>query len=335
MRRGIIAFAVAGLSLGLCITPGITVEVAQAAAGDFTVSPTTVDFGTVAVNVTKTIPVVIKNVSTTTQTPNFSGGAPDDPTNFGGSQNCAGVPLAAGGTCHFSYTFTPKSVGAKTSSTTIGIDNQTFAITFLGCGGTIADCGTTTTSTTTTTKPTTTTTKPTNPTQPAGPQQPAGASTTTVAPPRRGASHGRDPRGRRRPHPDRHRARVQTWRGRHRHTTTRQTRPRLTNRGGRWCRAVQLDHPQVRAAGSIPVRRDRSEVRTRVGPVHNHGRDQVHRFRLGHEPMGHRAHRRDRVARHRRTRLPRLPARPRNTAVPPLPASGDSEASSSDDESAT
>ena len=179
MRRGIIAFAVAGLSLGLCITPGITVEVAQAAAGDFTVSPTTVDFGTVAVNVTKTIPVVIKNVSTTTQTPNFSGGAPNDPTNFGGSQNCAGVPLAAGGTCQFSYTFTPTSVGAKTSSTTIGIDSQTFAITFLGCGGTSANCATTTTSTTTTTKPTTTTTKPTNPTQPAG-TQPAGASTTTV-----------------------------------------------------------------------------------------------------------------------------------------------------------
>src|SRR4029078_4995947 len=106
MRR-VIAFAIAGLSLGICITPGISVNVAHAASGDFTVSPTTLNFGTVAVNSTATIPVVVKNVSTTTQTPNFAGGAPNDPTNLGGSQNCAGVPLAPGATCSFTYTFTP------------------------------------------------------------------------------------------------------------------------------------------------------------------------------------------------------------------------------------
>ena len=52
----------------------------------------------------------------------LSPGAPNDPVNFGGSQSCAGVPLAVGGSCKFTYTFTPKSLGAHSSTTTIGIN---------------------------------------------------------------------------------------------------------------------------------------------------------------------------------------------------------------------
>ena len=43
--------------------------------------------------------VTITNVSGLSQTPTFTGGAPLDATNFGFSQNCAGVTLPPGGTC--------------------------------------------------------------------------------------------------------------------------------------------------------------------------------------------------------------------------------------------
>src|SRR4029079_4441825 len=105
-----------------------------AASGDFTVAPTTLNFGTVAVNSTKSIPVVITNASNTTQTPNFAGGAPNDPSNFGGSQNCAGVALDPGATCQFTYTFEPSSPGDHTSATTIGIDGDNFSISMSGHG---------------------------------------------------------------------------------------------------------------------------------------------------------------------------------------------------------
>ncbi len=68
-----------------------------ASAAGFTVSPTTLAFGSVPTGATGTIAVTITNTSGVSQTPNFAGGAPNDPTNFGGSQNCAGVALAAGG----------------------------------------------------------------------------------------------------------------------------------------------------------------------------------------------------------------------------------------------
>src|SRR5262245_5899315 len=101
----------------------------RAEPGDFTVSPTTLSFPATFVGSTSSLTVTITNASATTQTPNFSGGAPNDPTNFGGSQNCAGVPLDPGGTCQFTYTFEPATPGDHSSSTTIGIDADNFSIT--------------------------------------------------------------------------------------------------------------------------------------------------------------------------------------------------------------
>jgi hypothetical protein len=103
-----------------------------AASGDFTVSPTTLSFPATYVGSTSSLTVTITNGSSTTQTPNFAGGAPNDPTNFGGSQNCAGVALDPGATCQFTYTFEPATPGDHTSSTTIGIDGDNFSITMSG-----------------------------------------------------------------------------------------------------------------------------------------------------------------------------------------------------------
>jgi len=105
-----------------------------ASAAGFTVTPTNLAFGSVALGATGTIDVKITNTSGVSQTPNFAGGAPNDPTNFGGSQNCAGVPLPAGGSCKFTYTFTPTTLGAHSSSTTIGINSDNFSITMSGTG---------------------------------------------------------------------------------------------------------------------------------------------------------------------------------------------------------
>ena len=104
-------------------------------AQNFSATPSSLVFGNVAVGATASLPVTITNISAVPQTPSFSGGAPLDPINFGGSQNCAGTTLAPGATCTFTYTFHPTTPGAKSSSTTIGIDSENFPITLSGTGG--------------------------------------------------------------------------------------------------------------------------------------------------------------------------------------------------------
>jgi hypothetical protein len=116
------------LCLAACLLP------LPAFAQDFVVTPTDLDFGAIYVGERSTIPVAIINVSGVLQTPNFSGGAPDDPDNFGGSQNCAGVTLPPGGSCAFTYEFHPAFAAALSSSTTIGIDQASYTITMAGTG---------------------------------------------------------------------------------------------------------------------------------------------------------------------------------------------------------
>jgi len=125
LRRHVGAFVVA---CAACLIPF------AASAADFTVTPTNLVFGGVPAGATATIAVTITNTTAVSQTPNFSGGAPFDPVNFGGSQNCAGVPLAPGGSCQFTYQFHPTTLGAISSSTTIGINADNFPITMSGTG---------------------------------------------------------------------------------------------------------------------------------------------------------------------------------------------------------
>lgn len=119
----------------------------------FDVSPTTLTFPDTAVGSTSTIPIVVTNISPASQSPNFAGGAPLDPTHFGGSQDCAGKTFAPGDSCTFTYEFTPTSPGAHASSTTIAIDGQSYPVTMSGNG--LDPSNTTTTSTSTSTTSTT------------------------------------------------------------------------------------------------------------------------------------------------------------------------------------
>jgi hypothetical protein len=109
------------------------------AAPQVSVSPTALEFGDVAVGATATIPVVITNKSGSPITPGYAGGAPFDAVNFGVSQNCAGAALNPGGSCEFRYTFSPKTAGAHSTTTTIQISDgsgtATYGIYLRGYGG--------------------------------------------------------------------------------------------------------------------------------------------------------------------------------------------------------
>ena len=104
------------------------------AAGEFTVSPTTLSFPATYVGDTASLTVIVTNTSSSTLTPNFAGGAPNDSTNFGGSQNCAGLTFAPGDSCEFTYTFEPASTGSLSTSTTIAVDSDNFSISMSGSG---------------------------------------------------------------------------------------------------------------------------------------------------------------------------------------------------------
>src|SRR5262249_3248334 len=121
--RVLIGIVVAVSGMALLVAPP------AGAAASYSLSTTNLDFGAVAVGATKSLPIVITNTGDAAGSPNFSGGAPFDPTNFGGSQNCAGKTFAPGDSCMFTYEFHPTTPGAKSSSTTIGIDSTNYSIT--------------------------------------------------------------------------------------------------------------------------------------------------------------------------------------------------------------
>ena len=79
-----------------------------------TVAPTTLSFPDTYVNATSSIAVVITNVSGVSQL--RQRWPPNDPVNFGGSQNCAGVTLAPNTSSSFTYTFNPTTSGAKSEA---------------------------------------------------------------------------------------------------------------------------------------------------------------------------------------------------------------------------
>ena len=92
---------------------------------NFTIAPTTLNFGNVAVGATSDLVVTVTNVSGASQTlSSLAGGAPADGVNFGAVQNCAGITLAAGASCVFTYTFHPTSTGTKTTTTSFSVNGQ-------------------------------------------------------------------------------------------------------------------------------------------------------------------------------------------------------------------
>ena len=99
-----------------------------------TVAPTTINFGLVLVGTTSAaMTATVTNVSSAPLGPlSVAGGAPGAP--FGATQSCAGVTLAAGGTCRFFYTFAPTAPGFVSGSSAFTINGQAFGVSLSGSG---------------------------------------------------------------------------------------------------------------------------------------------------------------------------------------------------------
>lgn len=95
-------------------------------------SPLVLDFGEVGVGTTSPVQqVVIRNAGSETLA-GFSGGAPPD-GQFQGAQNCA-AGVAPGGTCQYSFTFTPDRAGTFTTTSSSGSNGGGFVIELRGTG---------------------------------------------------------------------------------------------------------------------------------------------------------------------------------------------------------
>ena len=103
-------------------------------ASSIQVTPVSFDFGNVAVGDTS-LPqeVIFTNLGDVPVSPNFAGGAVPG-KNFPGSQNCAGVTLAPGASCQFTYRFTPQALGPVSGSTSATVDSETYSFNFKGNG---------------------------------------------------------------------------------------------------------------------------------------------------------------------------------------------------------
>jgi hypothetical protein len=123
--RSLAAVVIVGAAVLLPVT-------AVAAPPQFLISPTGLDFGSVAVGTTgATQSVSVTNVSGSPLLMNGTGGAAGV---FGGSQDCQGHTLAAGASCHMYYAFTPTSVGPVTGGGGGTWNGQEFRVAMTGTG---------------------------------------------------------------------------------------------------------------------------------------------------------------------------------------------------------
>ena len=98
----------------------------------FRISPTSFDFGDVPVGTTSAQQLVtITNLGTTSIVMSGAGGGAGV---FGGSQDCQGLTIAAGHSCHMYYQFHPTTVGTTTGSTGGNWNGQSFSFSFTGNG---------------------------------------------------------------------------------------------------------------------------------------------------------------------------------------------------------
>lgn len=154
--------------LAVAVTSGTTAAVET----DIAISTSAIDFGSVEIGSSASVPVIVTNTGGDPFGPiNMFGGAP--PTDeFGASQNCQGNTLPPGGSCQVNYEFSPASAGTFTDTSNFTIsetasqgDGEDFSVALAGVGvdpTATTTAPTTSTSTTTTTAVTTTTAEPTD-----------------------------------------------------------------------------------------------------------------------------------------------------------------------------
>ena len=100
----------------------------------FTVVPTTLNFGSVFVGATASLPDNDHQRVGRVTDAELLGRGTERPRQLRGQPELRGCDARRGGSCTFTYDFTPTTVGPLSSSTTIGIDDENFPITMSGTG---------------------------------------------------------------------------------------------------------------------------------------------------------------------------------------------------------
>jgi hypothetical protein len=99
----------------------------------FQITPAGFDFGQVNVSTTSLqVTANVTNIGLSSVVMSGAGGAP--PGNFNGVQDCQGLTLAVGATCHIFYTFHPAFAGPDSSRSIGSWNNQGFDIPMQGIG---------------------------------------------------------------------------------------------------------------------------------------------------------------------------------------------------------
>jgi hypothetical protein len=98
----------------------------------YSISPTTINFGSVVLGQSSPPQTVtVTNISGHLEWVGGSGGAAGV---FGGTTNCNGIWLGAGGSCQIYYSFTPAVVGFVSGGTSGTFNGQPYALSFTGTG---------------------------------------------------------------------------------------------------------------------------------------------------------------------------------------------------------
>ena len=120
------------LLAGLVGVPAWAAAQSQSDAPLFSISPTALNFGSIAVGaVSRRQYVTVTNISGSTVTVSAAGGAGGI---FGGVSNCQGKVLRAGRSCHYIYRFRPDALGFVQGGTNGTLNGQPYALTFSGTG---------------------------------------------------------------------------------------------------------------------------------------------------------------------------------------------------------
>jgi hypothetical protein len=137
--RMLVATLIAGALALMSWAPLGSAQSAYAPMADL--GPVFIDFGTVNVGVRKTVPVTVKNLTTTMMT--FAGGGFNTPSaeaGFSSNGGTCGGGLAAGASCAFNYSFRPPNnqgtdqIGSTSLSVISGGRSQSFPLSFIGRG---------------------------------------------------------------------------------------------------------------------------------------------------------------------------------------------------------
>jgi sugar lactone lactonase YvrE len=113
-------------------TQTITVSLTGTGTGALSISPTTITFPSTAVGATSA-PLTSTLTNGNTSSVSLTAGSLTDSTNFTQSDNCNGQ-IAAGGSCTITFTFTPRSTGALSSTYSIATGSQGWTVALSGTG---------------------------------------------------------------------------------------------------------------------------------------------------------------------------------------------------------